>query len=98
MSKKLRQTNIILANLTESKLKIILELCEREKIHFTFDKDYYSNEYYDIIFLVDNIVTKNKEIPKIFKKLIENEYSEYLEDNNESEKLEKIKQIKYVEE
>lgn len=96
MSKKLRQTNIIFANLTESKLKIILELCEREKIHFTFDKDYYSNEYYDIISLVDNIVTKKKEIPKIFKKLIENEYFEYLEDNGELEKLEKIKEIKYV--
>lgn len=85
------KTNIILVNLTESKLKMILELCEKEKIQYSFDKDNYSSEKYDIIALIDNIVKKKETIPKIYKKIIESEYKNYLEDVNEIEKLEKIK-------
>jgi len=85
------KTNIILINLTKSKLKLILEFCERENINFTFDKYYYSSEYYDVIAILDDIVIKNDNVPIIFKKLIEGEYTDYLEDNNEIEKLDKIK-------
>ncbi len=90
------KTNIVLANLSADKLKLILTICEQEKIHFTFDKDYYSAESYDIIALLDDMVEKNKEIPLVFKKLIEGEYKDFLEDDDENEKLEKIKQIVYV--
>jgi hypothetical protein len=63
---------------------------------FTFDKDYYSSKYYDIIKLLDRMVMKQKEIPIIFKKLIENEYKDYLEDVDDIEKLEKLEKIIYI--
>lgn len=91
------KTNIILANLTEEKLTKVLQLCNDEKIHYTFDKDYYSNKFFDIISMLNNIVIKNEKLPIEYKKLIDNEYKDYLEDADDVEGLDKIKNLKYSE-
>ena len=50
------KTNIILTNLSSSKLKMVLELCDDNFIDYTFDKNYYSEEYYNFY----KIYTLNK--------------------------------------
>ena len=95
MGEKLK-TNIVLANLSAEKLELILTICEQEKIHFVFERDYYSAESYDIVSLLDDMIAKNKKIPLVFKKIIEGEYKDFLEDNGDNEKLKKVKQIVYV--
>ena len=39
-------------------LKIILTICEQEKIDFTFNSNKYSDGYYDMIALLNNMIKK----------------------------------------
>jgi len=82
MSKKPQQkhcskTNIILANLDTHKLKNILELCNSNNIHYTFDKDYYSDEYYDVYKLTNDLILNNNKISIVYKKLID-DYQDFI--------------------
>lgn len=96
---KSNKTNIILSNLSVDKLTRVLELCEQEGIKFTFDKDYYSNEYYDIYSVLDDVIFSKKKVPNVYQKIIENEYKDYIEDlddyKNKEKILEKIENIVY---
>lgn len=93
------ETNIILVNLSQDKLKKVLELCKNEGIHYTFDKDYYSNEYYDINQVLEEIICNNNKVPIVYKELIENEFRDCIEDSDDSKykkkMLKKIENIQY---
>lgn len=90
------KTNIVLTNLNERTLEIILSLCEKEKINYTFDKDYYDSETFDINKMLECMIKKNKQIPLIYKSLIENDYVSYLEDIEDEIALKRVKQIEYI--
>jgi hypothetical protein len=91
-------TNIVLVNLNENKLIELLKFCEKEKIKYTFDKDYYSSESFDVVKLLNNIVKKYLEnkvpISKELKVLIDNEYLQYLDETDNE--LELLDNIEYV--
>jgi hypothetical protein len=98
---KLSSTNIILTNLSAKKLEMVLELCVNEGIHYTFDKDYYSNDNYDFYKVLEDLIlnNNNKIIPGVYQELIENQYKDFIEDSDDFEKrdiiLEKINNLKY---
>ena len=98
---KLSSTNIILTNLSAKKLEMVLELCVNEGIHYTFDKDYYSNDNYDFYKVLEDLIlnNNNKIIPGVYQELIENQYKDFIEDYDDFEKrdiiLEKINNLKY---
>jgi uncharacterized membrane protein len=71
-NKKTCKSNIILINLDAEKMQKILEFAHLFDIGYTFDKDIYPSEFYDINTLMYTIVSKNKKIPICFKKTIEN--------------------------
>ena len=96
---KTNKTNIILANLSQDTLTKVLELCKCEKITYTFDKDYYSDEYYDFYKVLDGLILKNNKLPNVYKELILNQYKDFIEDDddyiNREEILQKIDSIEY---
>jgi hypothetical protein len=96
---KTNKTNIILTNLSQDTFEKVLELCMNEKIHYTFDKNYYSEEYYSFYGLLDNLILKNNKIPNMYKELIKGEYKDFVEDcedyTNRNEILQKIDIIEY---
>lgn len=87
--------------MSADKLAKILEICLLEGIQYTFDKDYYSNDYYDFYQVLDDLILNNGEnkIHIVYQELIENKYMDYVEDLDDFEKknkiLEKIKNIEY---
>jgi hypothetical protein len=87
--------NIILRNLNENTLKMILSICEKEKIRYTFDKDIHS-ESFDIIEFLDIMIKKDNKIPSEYKNIIEGEYREYFEEINDEITLEKLNEIEYI--
>jgi hypothetical protein len=91
-----KRTNIVLTGLNENTLKIILKVCKNNNIHFTFDKDYYPEEDYDIISLIDDMLMKSNKISSAFKPVIERQYVYYLNDIEDEEKLKEINEIEYV--
>lgn len=95
-----KKTNIVLSNLTESKLRKVLELCSNEKINYTFDKDYYSKKYYNIYNVMDDLILNNETIPIVYKKIVEGEYLSLIEDDESYQDrdtiLDKIEHIAYV--
>lgn len=96
---KTTTTNIVLTNLSQDKLKKVLELCESEKINYTFDKDYYSDEYFDVYKILELIILKEAKVPIVYKQLIENEFRDFIEDQedsiNKNKILGKIENIEY---
>jgi len=99
------KTNIILANLPESKLRKVLELCKEENIRYTFDSAYYQSNSYHFVAIIEHLLlnspTPNPTIPLVYKKLIEEEYLPFIEDADDEYKnrdilLEKLEHIEYV--
>ena len=90
--------NVILTNLNEKQLSDILKTCNNEKIHYTFDNEYYGSEYYEIYSFLEKMILKNKKISITYQKLI-NEYLDFINECDDEEYknkiFEKISNIEY---
>lgn len=95
MSATPKTTNIILANLSEAQLRVVLELCKIQNIHYTFDKDYYSEEEYDVGSILEQVLLNNNKVPIVYKDLMEGQFKDVAKDSDETEILEKLENIQY---
>lgn len=97
LNTKINKVNIILTNLDENKLAKILTLVEEEHIHFTFEKDYYGSDYFDICHFISTMLKSTNKIPKCYKKTIDDIYLRWAEDTDNDEVINQIANIEYFE-
>lgn len=90
------KVNVILTNLDENKLAKILKIADEDNIHYTFEKDYYGQEYFDICYFITTMLKSTNKIPSCYKKIINDIYLQWVEDDNNEEAIKQIANIEYI--
>jgi len=91
---KSSKTNIVLVNLNQQQLLKVMQFCTEEKIYTTFSNNYYPCEYYEVNYILDDMLKNNEKIPKELHSALE-DYLEMQQDDEELNKN-KIEQIKKI--
>ncbi len=93
------KTNIELIGVNVNNLEKVLTLCKNENISYRFDSNPYTNENKTICYLLKHLMRQNKEIPIIFKDVIEKEFLQFLDcySDEDKDKIKKsLEEIIYI--